>query len=92
MEIKQGDIAPVDDPTSTVLSLSRIPDGRDTDDNAVDFQIVCRSAGLANNPETDPALCTTDPGYTCIPLLSTGEHANLCVVFYLSSAVGLDDQ
>lgn len=44
-----------DDP---FVSLSRLPDGADTDDNAADFALRCGSPGAANRPESADCLPT----------------------------------
>ena len=37
-----------DDPSEFFSSISRVPNGKDTDSNNVDFKLVCASPGLAN--------------------------------------------
>ncbi|MCB0812829.1 MAG: hypothetical protein KDB87_06665, partial [Flavobacteriales bacterium] len=61
--VTEGSGAGLDDNTTGLpaynsFSLSRIPDGTDTDQNNVDFQLRCVSPGEANSASSDFCVCT----------------------------------
>ncbi len=58
----EGSPAPGDDGVSSLASISRFPNGADTDDNSADFVHACYSPGSAN-VSSAPGTCTdTCPG------------------------------
>ncbi len=47
-------------------SLARLQDGRDTDDNALDFVVATNPSPGAPNPEVEPVVCEPDSGVVFI--------------------------
>jgi hypothetical protein len=78
------------DPALADESLSRVPDGADTNQNAADFQVVSGTPGAANpgggTTDTAPSVASSEPGAGAT---NVDRDANLSVTF--SEPVTADD-
>lgn len=74
-----------DDGAFAGLSISRIPDGVDTDNNDADFRVVCFTPGMPNIIDTVPCVCAItdvmlDTVTDCDPL--DGTYSYTIIVSY----------